>query len=260
MIENEILNELIKRYPSLEVCKESIYTAYLILEECFSSSHKLLIAGNGGSAADSEHIVGELMKGFCKKRAVSKDFFEKLRNQSNSNKITWSYRPMLSFTGHYAKAFSFDFDYTHIEATCTDGEMWNLEVEGQPRDTTMQFEKGKNVYWTPSDEIEKIPQKTEVTLKVYNNKTQLHKCTVIFECVSRDFSGAEFEIYLKDSDGLEMMYYDGRITFVKQSSISNVGGADNPNNIITEIVDRTVTERIPTDQAMQPFCADEKYI
>ena len=189
-----------------------------------------------------------------------KDFFEKLRNQSNSNKITWSYRPMLSFTGHYAKAFSFDFDYTHIEATCTDGEMWNLEVEGQPRDTTMQFEKGKNVYWTPSDEIEKIPQKTEVTLKVYNNKTQLHKCTVIFECVSRDFSGAEFEIYLKDSDGLEMMYYDGRITFVKQSSISNVGGADNPNNIITEIVDRTVTERIPTDQAMQPFCADEKYI
>lgn len=141
---------------------------------------------------------------------------------------------MLSFTGHYAKAFSFDFDYTHVEATCTDGEMWNLEVEGQPRDTTMQFEKGKNVYWTPSDEIEKIPQKTEITLKVYNNKTQLHKCTVIFECVSRDISAAEFEIYLKDSDGLKMMYYDGKITFVEQSSISNVGGADNPNSIITE--------------------------
>ena len=85
MIENEILNELIKRYPSLEVCKESIYTAYLILEECFSSSHKLLVAGNGGSAADSEHIVGELMKGFCKKRAVSKDFFEKLQTFSISD-------------------------------------------------------------------------------------------------------------------------------------------------------------------------------
>lgn len=85
MIENEILNELIKCYPSLEVCKESIYTAYLILEECFSSSHKLLVAGNGGSAADSEHIVGELMKGFCKKRMVSKDFFEKLQTFSISD-------------------------------------------------------------------------------------------------------------------------------------------------------------------------------
>lgn len=161
-------------------------------------------------------------------------FFEKLRNQSNSDKITWTYNPTLSYTGHYAKAFSFDFDYTYVEATCTDGEMWNLEVEGQPRGTTMRFEKAKNVYWTPSDKIEKIPQKSEVTLKVYNNKTQLHKCTVIFECVSRDISAAEFEIYLKDSDGLEMMYYDGKITFVEQSSISNVGGADNPNSIIPE--------------------------
>lgn len=159
-----------------------------------------------------------------------KAFFEKLRNQSNSDKITWSYRPMLSFTGYYAKAFFFDFDYTHVEATCTNGEMWNLEVEGQPRDTTMRFEKGKNVYWTPSDAIDKIPQKSEVTLKVYNNKTQLNKCTVIFECVSRDLSSAEFEIYLKDSDGLEMMYYDGRIMFVEQSSISNVGGVDAIND------------------------------
>ncbi len=163
---------------------------------------------------------------------VGKDESNDIQSVENQERITWSYRPILSFTGHYAKAFFFDFDYTHVEATCTDGEMWNLEAEGQPRDTTMRFEKGKNVYWTPSDEIEKIPQKSELTLKVYNNKTQLHKCTVIFECVYRDLSGAEFEIYLKDSDGLEMMYYDGRITFVKQSSISNIGGADGPSNVI----------------------------
>lgn len=190
----------------------------------------------------------------------AKAIYENIASYVVPEKFTWSYRPMLSFTGHYTKAFFFDFDYTHVEATCTDGEMWNLEVEGQPRDTTMRFEKGKNVYWTPSDEIEKIPQKSELTLEVYNNKTQLHKCTVIFECVSRDLSSAEFEIYLKESDGLEMMDYDGRIMFLEQSSISNIGGTDNPNNIIIETIDRTVTEEIPTDEALQPFCIDENYI
>lgn len=82
MSENEILNELITRYPILEGCKESIYEAYLLLEDCYKNGHKLLIAGNGGSAADSEHIVGELMKSFCKKRMLSRDFFEKLKTFS----------------------------------------------------------------------------------------------------------------------------------------------------------------------------------
>ena len=60
----EHLNILIDRYPSLKVCKDDIIDAYLLLEECYKSKGKLLIAGNGGSAADSEHIVGELMKSF----------------------------------------------------------------------------------------------------------------------------------------------------------------------------------------------------
>ena len=59
------LDELTDRYPSLEPVKESIRESYEILKEWFSSGHKLLVAGNGGSCADSEHIVGELMKGFC---------------------------------------------------------------------------------------------------------------------------------------------------------------------------------------------------
>ena len=52
------LDLLISRYPQLEVCKSDIEKAYLILEECYQNDHKLLIAGNGGSAADSEHIAG----------------------------------------------------------------------------------------------------------------------------------------------------------------------------------------------------------
>ena len=55
---------LIARYPMLEGCEDSIIRAYFLLEESYSKGNKLLVAGNGGSAADSEHIVGELMKGF----------------------------------------------------------------------------------------------------------------------------------------------------------------------------------------------------
>ena len=52
------IDRLIDRYPRLEVCRGDIAAAYDILEECYAGDHKLLIAGNGGSAADSEHIAG----------------------------------------------------------------------------------------------------------------------------------------------------------------------------------------------------------
>lgn len=74
------INLLIERYPKLECCKEQIINAYLILEESYENSGKLLVAGNGGSAADSEHIVGELMKAFVLPRLLTDDFKEKLNN------------------------------------------------------------------------------------------------------------------------------------------------------------------------------------
>lgn len=76
-IEND-LYELVERYPVLVNCKEQIKYAYEILEKTYRSGKKVLIAGNGGSAADSEHIVGELMKGFLKKRKLSDVMASKL--------------------------------------------------------------------------------------------------------------------------------------------------------------------------------------
>lgn len=61
---------LIERYPLLDVCRDSIIASYNILESAYSGKQKLLVAGNGGSASDSEHIVGELMKEFKLKRKV----------------------------------------------------------------------------------------------------------------------------------------------------------------------------------------------
>ncbi len=82
MLESKIqkhLEVLLERYPQIETCRNDIEKAYLILEKCYENDHKLLIAGNGGSAADSEHIAGELMKRFKVPRPVTSDFAEKLK-------------------------------------------------------------------------------------------------------------------------------------------------------------------------------------
>lgn len=71
---------LIERYPILAECRQSLIDAYLIMEEAYEGAHKLLIAGNGGSAADSEHIAGELMKRFKTPRPVTPEMAEKLKS------------------------------------------------------------------------------------------------------------------------------------------------------------------------------------
>ena len=73
------VNLLTERYPILESVKQDIIDAYLIMEECYEHDGKLLIAGNGGSAADSEHIAGELMKRFKTPRPVTPEIAEKER-------------------------------------------------------------------------------------------------------------------------------------------------------------------------------------
>lgn len=72
------LELLIERYPILKSCEEDIRNAYCLMKDAYEHGHKLLIAGNGGSAADSEHIVGELMKGFKRLRKPDEDFKKRL--------------------------------------------------------------------------------------------------------------------------------------------------------------------------------------
>ncbi len=72
------LELLLHRYPLLQKNRSEIVQAYFLLESCFQNQGKLLIAGNGGSAADADHIVGELMKSFKKPRTRSQSFSDKL--------------------------------------------------------------------------------------------------------------------------------------------------------------------------------------
>ncbi len=72
------IEELVERYPALAEQKDNVEMAFNIIKESYEQGHKLLIAGNGGSAADSNHIVGELMKSFELKRKIDDDLYKKL--------------------------------------------------------------------------------------------------------------------------------------------------------------------------------------
>ena len=71
------MNELLTRYPSLTICCSDIESAVDIMSGVYKLGGTVYICGNGGSAADAEHITGELMKGFLKKRPLSKAEVEK---------------------------------------------------------------------------------------------------------------------------------------------------------------------------------------
>ena len=67
----EIFDKLIKTFPALSVCLPDIQRAFETLRDTYTGGKRVYVCGNGGSAADSLHITGELMKGFLKKRPVT---------------------------------------------------------------------------------------------------------------------------------------------------------------------------------------------
>ena len=73
------IEKLISRYPLLECCKHDIQLTFEILRESYKAKCKLLVCGNGGSAADAEHIVGELMKGFKNSRKCDEEMTRRLK-------------------------------------------------------------------------------------------------------------------------------------------------------------------------------------
>ncbi len=77
----DYIERLIGKKPELAECAQAIRAAYVLLEECFAAGKKLLLCGNGGSAADSEHIVGELMKGYFLRRPLPVQLRAKLLAQ-----------------------------------------------------------------------------------------------------------------------------------------------------------------------------------
>ena len=106
------IETLISRYPSLACCKDAIQQAYDILKQAYTEKRKLLVCGNGGSASDSEHIVGELMKEFKLKRKVFKDQAEAMKRIDPELGVVLAKHlqgalPAITLTGHSSLTTAF---------------------------------------------------------------------------------------------------------------------------------------------------------
>ncbi len=142
--EMQYLEELVLRYPVLEDIKENILEAYEIIRDCYEAGGKLLIAGNGGSCADSEHIVGELMKGFVKRRPVPEELAKALkqvdpeRGEELAGKLQGGL-PAIALTGHTALSTAFAND---VEGTLSYAQQ--LYGYGQKGDVFMGISTSGN--------------------------------------------------------------------------------------------------------------------
>lgn len=115
-----------ERYPVLRPLDKELREAFAMMKRCFKKGGKLLLCGNGGSSADSDHIVGELMKAFCKKRKIKPELLAQLKDLYGDTEASYFEKhlevglPAISFSSQTAlhTAFSNDQDETLFYAQC----------------------------------------------------------------------------------------------------------------------------------------------
>ena len=117
----KIFEKLFVDYPALGVCRDSVADAYFILKSTYDKGGKVLVCGNGGSAADCEHIVGELMKGFRLKRTLTETEVSAFSSYENGEEIAKTLQkglPAISLVSHTGlmTAFMNDCDADSIFA------------------------------------------------------------------------------------------------------------------------------------------------
>lgn len=114
-MEERILDILYEEHPALHPLRDTIKNAVTALIATYESKGKVLTCGNGGSAADAEHIVGELLKGFRKRRPLTKETRETLAMTLNDDEVEMldmlqQPLPALSLTSHVAFTSAFNND------------------------------------------------------------------------------------------------------------------------------------------------------
>jgi D-sedoheptulose 7-phosphate isomerase len=102
------LNNLVERYPALEACRRDIQRTFDLLTATFLEDRKLLLCGNGGSASDSEHWAGEMLKGFAHSRPLSASMRQGLPAEM-ADQLQWAF-PVIPLTGFPSLATAFGND------------------------------------------------------------------------------------------------------------------------------------------------------
>lgn len=181
---------LLKRYAELEVCKNEIIESYLLMEECYKNGGKILVAGNGGSAADAEHMVGELMKGFVLPRKLDQTYRDKLILTNNEMGAVLADNlqgalPAIALDGHFAlsTAYMNDCEPTLCFAQQVNGfgnsndVFVGISTSGNSKNVmyaaTVARAKGMKVVGLTGSKESKLSAFADVCVKVPNTETYM---------------------------------------------------------------------------------------
>lgn len=179
---------LIQRYPMLESSKKDIILAYHLMESCYSRGGKILIAGNGGSAADAEHIVGELMKGFKLPRKLPPVLQEKLISEDMElghvlAENLQSALPAIALDGHLALSTAYMNDCNpllcfaqQVNGYGNPGDVfWGISTSGNSKNilyaATTARAKGMKVIGLTGARENQLSRISDVCIKVPQTET-----------------------------------------------------------------------------------------
>lgn len=181
---------LVNRYPVLNSVKDEIVEAYFLLVESYKNEGKLLIAGNGGSAADAEHIVGELMKGFKLPRKLNENFTDKLisENEELGTVLAESLQgalPAIALDGHPALSTAYMNDCEpllcfaqQVNGYGKAGDVFlGIYTSGNSKNilyaATTAHAKGMKVIGLTGAKDSKLTQMSDVCIKVPQTETYM---------------------------------------------------------------------------------------
>lgn len=181
---------LVNRYPVLNSVKDEIVEAYFLLVESYKNEGNLLIAGNGGSAADAEHIVGELMKGFKLLRKLNENFTDKLisENEELGTVLAESLQgalPAIALDGHPALSTAYMNDCEpllcfaqQVNGYGKAGDVFlGISTSGNSKNilyaATTAHAKGMKVIGLTGAKDSKLTQMSDVCIKVPQTETYM---------------------------------------------------------------------------------------
>ena len=190
MCYNYEIRILEERYPQLSCITEDLHAAYRLIEESYTNGGKLLVAGNGGSAADAEHIVGELMKGFKLPRKPTNDFSMKLieKNKELGTVLAENLQgalPAIALDGHPALSTAYMNDCEpllcfaqQVNGYGRPGDVFlGISTSGNSKNVlyaaTVAKAKGMKVIGLTGAKDSKLSAAADVTVKVPQTETYM---------------------------------------------------------------------------------------
>ena len=219
MYKNKEIDVLVERYPQLTCIADDLYASYKVIEDSYKKGGKLLIAGNGGSAADAEHIVGELMKGFKLPRKVEDTFAASICeiNEELGSVLAQNLQgalPAIALDGHSALSTAYMNDCEpllcfaqQVNGYGKEGDVFlGISTSGNSKNilyaAVTARAKGMKVIGLTGDKNSKLEQMSDVCIRVPQTETyviqELH--LPVYHCLCLMLENEFFSLHEKEKN------------------------------------------------------------